>query len=268
MGVLDDDEDDGLAQTLAARSEPYRGLAAALLRGTADLGSPAASTGPSQRDVLLAMQNPNLQSPSAAVPDVAPVHVPTLAPAGIAQTMPVAASKPGRTVPSSGDDKAALSYSIESRRPDLGLEGDLIRGLLRPGFTRDLFDNYWQGGGQGMQLNGPRFKDIADHASALKPMRVSQVTGPDGGILEARSYSFYGLPDYKRSLGRATLFYDQSGKPVGFYDDYDLDPSTPHHPRDRSRVAEAETRIMNALGRLHGAHGFPVYYGEYAVPVQ
>lgn len=263
MAFLDDDEGDSLGKTLMAQSHPYGGLSAALLRGAMDPGTLPAPTMPSLRDILLAMQNPDLQTPSATLPNIAPVHVPSMAPAAVAQASPTAALTPGTPVPSSGDDKAALAEFIESKRPDLGLEGDMMRGLLWPGFTRDLFDNYWQGDGQSIELSGPRFKDIADHASKLKPMAASRVTGPNGQTLEARSYSFYGPRDYRRSLGTSTLYYDRSGKPVGFYDYYNFDPSTPQHPRNRAWDAEAETRIMNLLGSLHGAKPFPIYYGEY-----
>jgi hypothetical protein len=137
-----------------------RGLAADLLRGNGQPIPALRSNMQSLGDTLLAMQNPSLQSRSAALPGVQPIDVPTGAPAGVAQGMPVAATAPNKPIPSSGDDKAALTELIESKRPDLGLEGDAIRSLLRPGFTQDRFDNYWEGSGQGFQLSGPRFKDI------------------------------------------------------------------------------------------------------------
>jgi hypothetical protein len=262
MEFLDDDQDgDGIGKALLAQGGRYGGLADALLQGSTAPGTPPAPTPSSQRDILLAMQNPDLQTSSSTRPGIAPVHVPTLGPVALAQALPTAAQMPGKPIPSTGDNKAALSQLIESKRPDLGLEGDVMRGLLWPGFTRDLFDDYWQSGGQGVRLGGPRFKDIADHASTLKPEKVSQVTGPNGEALQARSYSFYGSPDYGRSLGKATLFYDRSGKPVGFYDYYNFDPKP---IGERNLLAELETRGMHALGSWHGAKDFPVYYGEYA----
>lgn len=261
---VDDEYLPGFMQTLFGDLRNIGGMAGTLLQGQHDNSSGIPPLDPQmQRDMLLAMQTPALQSTSAALPGVAPVHVPTGAPAAVAQNMPVAAVAPGKPIPSSGDDKADLDQLIESHRPDLGLEGDAMRGVLWPGFTRDLFDNYWQGGGQAVQLSGPRFKDLADYAGTLKPFSdsVSQVTGPNGEALQKRVYSFYGSPDYKRSLGSSTLFYDQAGKPVGFYDNYNFDPA----PFDlkRSWLPELETRAMSILGPMHGARGFPIYYGEY-----
>jgi hypothetical protein len=249
----------GFAQTLFGTVLPLFGLGTGLTSDAPDLDTGSADKLPGLRDMLLAMRNPDLQTASAALPKVIPVHVPTGAPAAVAQNLPVAAVAPGKPIPSSGDDKAALDQLTESQRPDLGLEGDAMRGMLWPGFTRDLFDNYWQGDGEGVQLSGARFKDIADYAGTLKPEKTSHVTGPNGQALEARLYNLYGSPDYARSLGRSTLFYNQSGKPVGFYDVYNFDPSS----GKRSGLAEFETRAMHALGPLHGAQDFPIYYGEY-----
>lgn len=265
--MADDSPDDGylpgFMQTLFGDAQNTGGMAGALLQGQADRPSVMPALSPqAQRDMLLAMQDPDLQKASAALPSVAPVHVPTGAPAAVAQSLPVAAASAEKLSPSSGDDRAALGQMIESKRPNLGLEGDVMRGVLWPGFTRDMFDNYWQGGGQGVQLSGPRFKDIADYAST-QPMPTGKdigwFTGPNGETLQKRLYNFYGSPDYRRSLGKSTLFYDRSGKPVGFYDTYNFDPST----GKRTGLAELETRIMHVLGPLHGAKAFPIYYGDY-----
>lgn len=253
------DDAAGLAQTLLGIPQPQSGLGAGLMQGAWPGDGISSGDLPALRDMLLAMQNPDLQTTSATLPGVAPVHVPTGAPAAVAQSSPVAAVMPGKPTPSSGDDRAALSEFLESKRPDLGSEGDAMRAFLRPGFTRDMFDNYWQGDGQGVQLSGPRFKDIADYAATLKPEKISHVTGPNGEPLEARLYSLYGSPDYSRSLGSSTLYYDQTGKPVGFYDNYNFDPST----GKRTGLAELETRVMHQLGPQQGARDFPIYYGEY-----
>ena len=253
----------GFLQTLFGDSSST-GLGADLLSGAASAPGALELSPQAQRDLLLAMQNSNLQAPSTSMPGVAQVHVPTGAPAAVAQGSPVAAAMPGKPIPSSGDDKAALNQMIESRRPDLGLEGDAMRGLLRPGFSRDLFDNYWQGSGQPVQLSDARFRNIADYASTLQPMKVTHVSGPNGQALEAHLYDLYGSPDYARSLGRSTLFYDEAGKPVGFYDNYDFDPAP--FGQKRKFLPEMETRAMNVLGSMHGAQDFPIYYGKYVPP--
>src|SRR4029078_11891784 len=114
--------------------------------------------------------------------------------------------------------------------------------FLRPGFTRDMFDNYWLGKGD-VILSHERFKDIADRARTRQPQSLKDVTGPNGESLQQRGYNLYGFPDYRRSLGSSTLFYDAGGKPVGLYDNYNFDSGG----KDRDWVSEALTQAMHLL---------------------
>jgi hypothetical protein len=98
----------------------------------------------------------------------------------------------------------------------------------------------------------------------LRPESARQVIGPNGKVLQQRRYNFYALPDYDRSLGKSTLFYDQGGRPVGFYDKYNFDPAP--FGQKRALLPELETRAMHMLGAWHGAKDYPIYYGEY-VPI-
>lgn len=275
MSVPFDDEDmyQGLGQDLLGAANgspsPY-GLGSDLMPR---LQQPilAYTPGPQfARDVLLRMKAQDSQSAQMLPPLTQVPRIPTMAPpATMDSTVPQAAVFPGMPSPHLKTDEAMLQDLIESQRPDLGTEGNLIRGFMHPGFTQDMFENYWLGKGD-VDLSDARFKDITDYAGTL-PLPTGKnagwVTGPNGETLQKRMYNLYGSPDYRRSLGTSTLFYDQSGKPVGFYDYYNFDPSTPQHPRNRSWDAEAETRIMNWLGSLHGAKDFPIYYGEY-VPIK
>ena len=71
-------------------------------------------------------------------------------------------------------------------------------------------------------------------------------------------HNFYNSPEYFLALGRATIYYNQVGTPVGFYDQYNFDPK----PWGvRSYTNEVKTRAVNAAGSLHGATPFNIYYG-------
>jgi hypothetical protein len=182
----------------------------------------------------------------------------------------MAAALPGDGSGYGALNKALQQLVIESQRPDLGTEGNLIRGMLGSGFSRDTFDNYWQAQGD-MPLSADRFNDIVDSTKNLKQVDgPTPVTSPDGEPLIRRQFSFYGSPEYRKALGTASLFYSPDGKPVGFYDYYNFDPSTPENPKKRSLMAEGEVEVdlMHVLGPLHGAKDFPIYYGKYVAPNQ
>jgi hypothetical protein len=63
--------------------------------------------------------------------------------------------------------------------------------------------------------------------------------------------------------GRATVFFDKNGIPVGFYDKYDFDPKA---WGIRSNDAETKTRMVNREGKIHLALPFNISYG--VVPKQ
>lgn len=224
-----DDLQEGLAKDLSGRHQGQR--------DTAGLGA------------VLAGHPPPTFAPPALGDSIAPAR--TLAPDG---------TSPYSTVNDAMREQARQNHSSP---PDLGAEGNLIRWYLHPGFTRDMFENYWLGKGD-VTLSPERFKDIADYASTLGLPKHGNVMGQNGQPLEWRQYNLYRSPDYTRSLGTSTLFYDKSGKPVGFYDNYNFDPGSPG--KDRSLVREMETRVMHALPKPASAKPFKITYGNFVPP--
>ena len=263
MGMLSDDDSvtQGLSQAwLDSGSEPTsKGLGKDLLGVDPQIGRLPISSISHAGDVLLALKHlangaPTLSNMLAPAP-----ALPSLAPPAIGESnLPQRVTLPGQPSASNMSDQAALQDIIESRRPDLGAEGNFIRACLHPGFSRDMFQSYWQGNGD-QELSDERFRDIADYTNTLKPGKAGQVTGPDGEPLEWRQYKLYGSPDYTRSLGTSTLFYDRDGNPAGFYDTYNFDPAT----GKRSWEREAETRIMHALPQPASAKAFKITYGKF-----
>lgn len=188
-------------------------------------------------------------------------YVPTFAPPALGDSVqPIGAPAPGNA----DDVSQAIGQSLtEAQRPDLGGWG-LVRNLLPRGFSRDMFDNYMQGNGD-YELSPERFQDIVNTADGIKNPKLLDVSGPDGEPLQRRTYNFGDAPDYKLSLGSASLFYDKSGKPAGFYDDYNFDPAT----NKRNDSHELETRAMyvaRGLGLAPQAKPFKIKYGAFVPP--
>lgn len=194
-------------------------------------------------------------------------HVPTFAPPALGDEGPTAKADSGDPGAQYSPINQAMQGQAQQEmlhpsRPDLGLIGDAIRAVFMPdGFPKDMFDNYMLAKGP-YQLDGARFDDIVNIAGKLMPAGpAAQVTAPDGTPLVRRQFSFYGLPDYGKALGTASIFYAPNGKPVGFYDNYNFD-NVPGKSRDW--LSRQEIRAMSIAGPHLGAKGFPIYYGEYA----
>ena len=235
----------------------FGGLAQDLL-GKFGLGVPAASG----MGAAL-MQGLTTPPAAASLPAAGHLlgHVPTFAPPALGDSVqPV-----GMPTPGNADDVSQEigQETIEDGRPNLGWS-NLIRDLLPRGFSRDMFDNYIQGKGD-YELSPDRFQDIVNAANAMPPPKLKDVVGPNGEYLQRRIYNFSDSPDYEKSLGSARLFYDRSGQPVGFYDNYNFDPAK----NKRSTPHELETRAMygvHALGWTPSAKPFQIRYGVYVPP--
>lgn len=239
------DQYGGLAQDLLGKTfnvpPPFPGLGATLMQGV-----PAAPVFP------------------GAMPAAGRLlgHVPNAAPpASGDMAAPIKAGSEGNADPTSQEIGQEM---IEGQRPNLGWPNS-IRDLLPRGFSRDMFDNYILGKGD-YQLSPGRFQDIVDTTARLRqpPSNPVYVTGLNGEPLQRVTYNFSSAPDYARSLGSASLFYDGAGNPVGFYDDYNFDPAV-----DKRKLwPEIETRAVHAVHPFLPAttRPFQIRYGLYPPP--
>jgi hypothetical protein len=141
-------------------------------------------------------------------------------------------------------------------RPDLGVVGNAIRDQAGSAFSQDMFQNYWLSGGN-VNLSPSRFNSIVNAAGAVKgsPWSVTLSNGQPG---VAKVHSFYNSSEYGLALGRATIYYNQAGTAVGFYDNYNFDPKP---WGERSYENEIKTRAVNTAGNAYGATPFNIYYG-------
>ena len=107
-----------------------------------------------------------------------------------------------------------------------------------------------------MTLNPERFSDIIKAAGVVISSSPVILSNGQPGI--AKVHNFYHSKEYALAFGRATIYYNQTGTVVGFYDYYNFDPK----PWGvRSTENEMKTRSVNAVGTLYGATPFSVTYG-------
>jgi hypothetical protein len=144
-------------------------------------------------------------------------------------------------------------------RDNLGLMGNQVRERAGSEFSKNLFENYWTGGGD-VELSGQRFAGILlyvkdNDPTAGKPTNVVFSNDAHG---TQKSVSFYSSSEYDKAFGTATLYYNTKGNIVGFYDRYDFDSQ----PRgQRTLKNEIITRAVNFVSPK-SATPFSIRYGQ------
>lgn len=144
---------------------------------------------------------------------------------------------------------------------DRGFIGDLIYNNCGSEIEQECFDNYWNGCGN-MQLSSNTWSGVSSYAQGYIGSNYQNGTRViiNGKTYFKNSVSFYGNSAYDCAFGTATVYFDSSGNPVGFSDNYDFN-SMPWG--ERSVPAEIGTRTIGALGESHGAANFSIGYGIY-----
>lgn len=75
----------------------------------------------------------------------------------------------------------------------------------------------------------------------------------------SKCISFYNNDEFDYALGCATVFFDESGTPVGLRDYYDFDPA-----EHRGDMEEKLTQIMAELEKTpFGGKPYDILYGIY-----
>ena len=108
-----------------------------------------------------------------------------------------------------------------------------------------------------MTLSESRFSAIVKAAKNL-PGTNYNVTLSNGKVGTRRVVDFYGSAEYDKALGRATIYYNNKGRTVGFSDYYDFDPK---NWGVRSTGNEIKTRMVYAAGVVYGASPYAISYG-------
>ena len=150
----------------------------------------------------------------------------------------------------------------ESKRPDLGFLGNSIRNYAGSNFSKNMFENYWTGGGD-VELTGKRFAGILlDIKTGKIPMTKSGAVilkNSDGSLSKGTKNiaDFYNSSEYSLVFGRATVYKNEFDNVVGFYDYYDFDPKS---WGTRSFKSEVITRAVRYTSP-NSAKPFAIRYG-------
>jgi RHS repeat-associated protein len=170
--------------------------------------------------------------------------------------------KEDKSEPSPQERKLCGSGSpIDPSHPSLGFVGNVIRNQLDTDLSKDLFENYWNSGGD-VRLSTDQFGQIVRSAQTLTPTYTSEIVTSYRSVLTRNTYSFYGT-QFANSVGSGMIFRNQAGTAVGFYDGFDLDSKD---WGQRPYWKEALVRTAAAAASVHGAKPFNVSYGSCRKP--
>lgn len=148
-------------------------------------------------------------------------------------------------------------------REDLGFLGNEIRDRAGSDFSKNMFENYWKGGGD-VELSGQKFAGILMYVKENNPdasaPTEATMTNADGTTNKGttRVVNFYNSKEYSLVFGRSTLFYNKQGNIVGFYDKYDFDSKS---WGTRSTTNELKTRMVR-WASPKTAKPFHIRYGS------
>ena len=149
-----------------------------------------------------------------------------------------------------------------NERESLGFLGNQIRNKAGSNFSKDLFENYWNGNGD-KELTDKEFLGIL---LFLKKNGTSTGNSTDVNLIDddgssapgyVKVVSFYNSKKYALAFGSASIYYDSNNRVVGFYDRYDFDKKD---WGSRSVSNEIKTRMVNNVSPSN-ARAFSIRYG-------
>jgi len=150
-----------------------------------------------------------------------------------------------------------------SRRPDLGVLGNLIRSHpnLNTDYEKSLFEKYWLGQKGNIELTADQFKKVTDYVSSINSTSVLTVNSTNQTLIR-KQFNFGRNPEFDYAFGTASVFYDISGNAVGFYDDYNFDIKW----RGPSLNAVIPLIVRSACLIGGRCSPFEITYGQYVKP--
>ncbi|MGH7429942.1 MAG: hypothetical protein ACREJ4_16525, partial [Candidatus Methylomirabilaceae bacterium] len=109
----------------------------------------------------------------------------------------------------------------QGERPDLGRIGNSIRDEVESPIEKDLFEHYWLGRGTDVELTEEQFARVVDVVSGLPQGDAEAVPFGDRTLLRRQ----FGFPpgEFDAAFGTGSVFYNQEGRAVGFFDRYNFD---------------------------------------------
>ena len=128
--------------------------------------------------------------------------------------------------------KVTHETSAPMWRTDLSGLGNTIRDQIDSEYAKDLFENYWTGGGD-LEMDSKQFvgmllyikKNSGEDGFWMSGMKDATLVGGSGSEYKGgvRVANFDNSDDYNLALGRASILYNKESRILGFTDDYDFD---------------------------------------------
>jgi hypothetical protein len=148
----------------------------------------------------------------------------------------------------------------------LGIDlGDLIGKALKnvSPTTIKYLKLYWGRSGadkgKAVELAPNEWADVAAYAKDV--VKGSYAQAPLVAFGSTKYYAvvvdFERSQEYNYAFGHATVYFDENGAPVGFYDVYDFNPAN-----YRSASSEALTRLINRIDKLFQGKPYKIYHGD------
>jgi hypothetical protein len=159
--------------------------------------------------------------------------------------------------------KVESSSPTPESREDLGFMGNKVRNRAGSEFSKNMFENYWNGNGD-VELSGQRFAGvlmyIKENNPSSDPSTPVILKNNDGTTSTGSKsvVSFYSSPEYNKVFGSSTIYYNQQGNVVGFYDFYDFDSKS---WGQRTVKNEVITRMVETVSP-GTAVPFSIRYGQ------
>lgn len=181
----------------------------------------------------------------------------SMRPGKIVQSSPGSPPSSGPTPPS---DSPSTTDGSQGERPDLGWIGSAIRDQVESPIEKDLFEHYWLGRGTNVELTEAQFGRAVDVVSGLAQPDAEAVSLGDQTLLRRQ----FGFPpgEFDAAFGTGSVFYNQEGRAVGFYDGYNFDI------RWRGSLGLTGTVIGVRVGCAVAGNcaAFDITYGHYVKP--
>ena len=164
----------------------------------------------------------------------------------------------------------------KEEKTTLGTIGEMIHSVpdLKYPFPRFLFDRYYRGVGKDVELTPEQFKDITDYIAKHPETEKNKPDESKGEkyvtvkvgdkTLTRKTYSLYGHPGYGASLGNVMVYFDEEGKPVGFYDNYNFNIA--FHRDIMTNAKIAAVRLACQTDPNANCKPFDISYGDYVNP--
>ena len=149
-----------------------------------------------------------------------------------------------------------------SSRENLGKLGNTIREKAGSAFSKDLFENFWNGNGD-IELSSKEFAGILNYIKNESPSSSPALDAKgfslDGGCVKdtKRAVNFYSSPALDKAFGTATIYYNSKGAISGFYDNYNFDKKK---WGSRSLKAEIQTRAVR-ISSPKSSSKYDIKYG-------